>query len=81
MDTHRGTLVEPPTYCTSSTPAASICVALKGWPEGLVTSAEWLDNGGPLDATDHLPIGGAYNHDLSFTTLRRFSQARPGAAA
>lgn len=81
MAQRTGTLAEPINYCTSSTPAATLFADLKGWPEGIVTGAEWLDNGGPLDATDHLPAGGARNHDLTFATLQRFSVQRPGAMA
>ena len=74
-------LAEPPHYCTSSIQPGTLAVDLKGWPEGLMTWGDWLDQGGPLDATDHIPAGGARNHDLTFATLHRFSVQRPGAWA
>ena len=72
---------EPAHYCTSNVQPGPLCVDLKGWPEGVMTWGDWLDAGGPIDATDHLPAGSARNHDLTFATLHRFSVQRPRAVA
>jgi hypothetical protein len=74
-------LAEPQYYCTSNVQPGTLSVDLKGWPEGLMTWGDWMDPSGPLDATEHLPAGGARNHDLSFATLQRFSVQRPRAVA
>lgn len=74
-------VVQPASACTSATCAAALCVDLKGWPEGRVTWAEWLDAGGPIDATDRLPIGGAWSHQLTFGHLTGGSVQRAGALA
>lgn len=74
------TLVENPQACTS-THSGVLHLGLKGWPEGLVTGGEWLDAGGPIDATDKLPKGGAWGVLVHSTRVVGFSVSRPGAFA
>lgn len=69
-------LVQPALVCTSSTIPPALAVLLKGWLEGQCTTGEWLDTGGPIDATDRLPMGGAWSrqhlqaHVLGGSVLR-----------
>lgn len=64
-------IAQPPSACmTAGTGPWSGDLA--GWPEGRVTRQEWLDSGGPLDAPDRLPAGGAWGwhstaHDCAVT--------------
>lgn len=56
---------------------------LQGWNEGIVTRQEWLDAGGPLDATDRLPTGSAWAWESSSFNCRVHygSTLRDGAMA
>ena len=72
---------EPAHYCTSNVQPGTLCVDLKGWPEGVMTWGDWLDAGGPIDATERLPSGGAWSHQLTFGHLTGGSVQRAGALA
>ena len=74
-------LVQPASACTSSSTPAALSVDLKGWPEGWCTTADWLDAGGPIDATDHLPMGGAWSHQYLQAHVLGGSVPRAGALA
>jgi len=74
-------IVQPAAACTSALPASTLCVDLKGWPAGLMTWGDWLDAGGPLDATERLPIGGAWCWHGAGTVVLGGSVQRPGALA
>lgn len=58
------TLAEPTARCTSQTQHNDVCTALIGWPEGSIWPGLWLDAGGPIDATAHIPVGGAQGKTL-----------------
>ena len=74
-------LVQPASHCTSSVVLSALCVDLTGWPEGWCTRADWLDAGGPIDATDHLPMGGAWSHQYLQAHVLGGSVPRAGALA
>lgn len=74
-------LVQLATACTSSCTPSALCVDLKGWPEGLCTWADWLNAGGPIDATDRLPMGGAWSHQYLQAHVLGGSVQRAGAVA
>ena len=74
-------LVQPASHCTSSTSLPALCTDLKGWAEGICTSDDWLCTGGPIDATDRLPMGGAWSHQYLQAHVLGGSVMRAGAPA
>lgn len=56
-------LVEPASRCTNGGTRPS-SLALVGWLQGLVTTHDWLDAGGPIDATGNLPAGCCWAYTL-----------------
>lgn len=72
-------ITQPALQLASGVAARAIYSSLTGWNEGEVSHAEWMDTGGPLDATDHLPYGAAWAHHCAATFVLGASVQRPGA--
>lgn len=62
-------LIQPASACMTGV-ARCLFPYLQGWLEATVSADEWLVAGGPLDATDKLPMGGAW---------RFLDDGRPGS--
>lgn len=74
-------LIQPATACITGSTDATLSFDLLGWSEGLVTLGDWIGHGGPIDATDRLPSGGAWAHAWPGGCLLGASVQRPGALA